>query len=194
MQFSSIACSGKAPATLYAVRSLGDLLVSLRISQSTQYSDRAMGSSRIDEAHRLRNVYKSQSTMAGRITAAIRPAHKLLLTATHYKHTDGALRTCKRDRRACLRDANSFRDQFVKASNEGDRNSQLRSRLAPVCIRTLRKQVIEYILTRTEFLSRKTSRQVMKNMSFTRAFNLLQRDNLISSACQPAAVDNAGSS
>jgi len=36
----------------------------------------------IDEAHRLRNVYKSSSNMARPITDAVRSAPKLLLTAT----------------------------------------------------------------------------------------------------------------
>ena len=36
----------------------------------------------IDEAHRLRNVYKASSKLARRITDAVRHAPKLLLTAT----------------------------------------------------------------------------------------------------------------
>ncbi len=83
----SIACSGSSPATRYAVRSLGDLLVSLRISKAHSFQTVPWDLVVIDEAHRLRNVYKSQSTMAGRITAAIRPAHKLLLTATPLQNT-----------------------------------------------------------------------------------------------------------
>src|ERR1019366_4655154 len=39
----------------------------------------------------------------------------------------------------------SFREQFLKNGSEDDRNYELRERLKPVCTRTLRKQVLEYI-------------------------------------------------
>ena len=42
-------------------------------------------------------------------------------------------------------DAASFQDQFVRNSNEQQRNRMLKDRLAPVCIRTLRQQVSEYV-------------------------------------------------
>lgn len=100
----------------------------------------------IDEAHRLRNVFKPQSKMARRIADSIGPAHKLLLTATPLQNSlmelYGLVSVIDEH---VFGDAASFRDQFVKAGSESERNSQLRSRLMPVCIRTLRKQVVEYI-------------------------------------------------
>jgi hypothetical protein len=100
----------------------------------------------IDEAHRLRNVFKPHSKMARRIAESIAPAHKLLLTATPLQNSlmelYGLVSVIDEH---VFGDAASFRDQFVKAGNEAERNAQLRSRLMPVCIRTLRKQVIEYI-------------------------------------------------
>ena len=100
----------------------------------------------IDEAHRLRNVYKPHCKMARRIADAIAPAHKLLLTATPLQNSlmelYGLVSVIDEH---VFGDAISFRDQFVKAGSEGERNAQLRSRLMPVCIRTLRKQVLEYI-------------------------------------------------
>ncbi|MFN9976240.1 MAG: helicase-related protein, partial [Phycisphaerae bacterium] len=39
----------------------------------------------------------------------------------------------------------SFRDQFLRSDNEDLRNLDLRRRLAPICHRTLRRQVLEYI-------------------------------------------------
>lgn len=100
----------------------------------------------IDEAHRLRNVFKPQSKMARRIADSIGPAHKLLLTATPLQNSlmelYGLVSVIDEH---VFGDAASFRDQFVKAGSESQRNSQLRSRLMPVCIRTLRKQVVEYI-------------------------------------------------
>lgn len=100
----------------------------------------------IDEAHRLRNVFKPDSKMARRIAESIAPAHKLLLTATPLQNSlmelYGLVSVIDEH---VFGDANSFRDQFVKAGSEAERNVQLRNRLMPVCIRTLRKQVIEYI-------------------------------------------------
>ena len=100
----------------------------------------------IDEAHRLRNVFKPQSRMARRIADSIGPAHKLLLTATPLQNSlmelYGLVSIIDEH---VFGDAASFRDQFVKAGSEAERNQQLRSRLNPVCIRTLRKQVVEYV-------------------------------------------------
>lgn len=100
----------------------------------------------IDEAHRLRNVYRQQSSMARGITDSIGSAHKLLLTATPLQNSlmelYGLVSIIDEH---VFGDASSFRDQFVKAGSEADRNQQLRSRLAPICIRTLRKQLLEYV-------------------------------------------------
>lgn len=100
----------------------------------------------IDEAHRLRNVYKPQSKMARRIAESVGPAHKLLLTATPLQNSlmelYGLVSVIDEH---IFGDAASFRDQFVRAGNDAERNTQLRSRLSPVCSRTLRKQVVEYV-------------------------------------------------
>ncbi len=100
----------------------------------------------IDEAHRLRNVFKPQNRMARRIADAIGPAHKLLLTATPLQNSlmelYGLVSLIDEH---VFGDAASFRDQFVKAASDVERNSQLRSRLNSICIRTLRKQVVEYV-------------------------------------------------
>ena len=100
----------------------------------------------IDEAHRLRNVFKPHSKLARRIADSIGSANKLLLTATPLQNSlmelYGLVSVIDEH---VFGDAASFRDQFVKAGSESERNSQLRSRLMPVCIRTLRKQVVEYI-------------------------------------------------
>lgn len=42
-------------------------------------------------------------------------------------------------------DAATFREQFTRLMDEQTRNFHLRERLKSVCIRTLRKQVVEYI-------------------------------------------------
>lgn len=100
----------------------------------------------IDEAHRLRNVYKKSSILARNIADAVGRSPKLLLTATPLQNSLMelyGLASVIDDH--LFGDAASFRDQFARAADEGERNSELRSRLQPVCIRTLRKQVVEYI-------------------------------------------------
>ena len=100
----------------------------------------------VDEAHRLRNVYKPQNRMARRISDAIRPANKLLLTATPLQNSlmelFGLVSVIDEH---VFGDAASFREQFVRASSDAERNRSLRNRLNPICIRTLRKQVVEYV-------------------------------------------------
>lgn len=100
----------------------------------------------IDEAHRLRNVFRSSSRMARTIAETVRHAPKLLLTATPLQNSlmelYGLVSVIDDH---VFGDADSFRDQFVKASDERRRNTDLRDRLKPICIRTLRKQVVEYI-------------------------------------------------
>ena len=100
----------------------------------------------IDEAHRLRNVYKKSSKLARSIADAVGHSPKLLVTATPLQNSLMELYGLASVIDVHLfGDAASFRDQFARATDEGERNSDLRSRLQPVCIRTLRKQVVEYI-------------------------------------------------
>jgi superfamily II DNA/RNA helicase len=110
----------------------------------------------IDEAHRLRNVHRSRTrlannpaarkTMAHRITDAIGKAPKLLLTATPLQNSLLELFSLVSviDTHA-FGDVASFREQFINNADEVARNLQLKQRIAPICTRTLRKQVTEYI-------------------------------------------------
>ena len=100
----------------------------------------------IDEAHRLRNVYKKSSKLARRITDTLGQTPKLLLTATPLQNSlmelYGLVSVIDEH---VFGDPDTFRDQFVRAGSEDGRNEALRTRLEPICVRTLRKQVIEYI-------------------------------------------------
>ncbi len=100
----------------------------------------------IDEAHRLRNVYKSDAKTARRIADAVVTAPKLLLTATPLQNSLMELYglVSLLDEHV-FGDAASFRDQFLKVGDERARNTQLKDRLKPIVSRTLRKQVVEYI-------------------------------------------------
>ncbi len=100
----------------------------------------------IDEAHRLRNAYKTSSRMARTVAFALGQSPKLLLTATPLQNTlmelYGLVSVIDEH---VFGDAASFREQFTRAIDEQSRNFMLRERLRSVCIRTLRKQVVEYI-------------------------------------------------
>ena len=99
----------------------------------------------IDEAHRLRNVYKPANVIANTLKLALANAPKLLLTATPLQnsilelfglvsiiddHTFGDLK--------------SFREQFSNLSQQ-EVFQTLKARLKPICHRTLRRQVVKYI-------------------------------------------------
>ncbi|MCB9610041.1 MAG: DEAD/DEAH box helicase family protein [Polyangiaceae bacterium] len=100
----------------------------------------------IDEAHRLRNVYKKSNKMARTLRDTLQASSKVLLTATPLQNTlmelYGLVSFIDPH---IFGDEPSYRDQFVRVDDEGLRNEDLRRRLAPVCHRTLRRQVLEYI-------------------------------------------------
>lgn len=100
----------------------------------------------IDEAHRLRNVYRTGNKTARAIAGALEGSDKLLLTATPLQNSllelYGLVSVV--DSRV-FGDLGLFREQFTRAGDEARRNTRLRERLAPICSRTLRKQVREYI-------------------------------------------------
>ncbi|NNM84195.1 MAG: DEAD/DEAH box helicase [Phycisphaerales bacterium] len=100
----------------------------------------------IDEAHRLRNVYKTGSKTAHDVTAGVQGAFKLLLTATPLQNTLNELYGLVSviDEHV-FGDIESFRDQFTNSRLDPECGNRLRDRIAPICIRTLRKQVVEYI-------------------------------------------------
>ena len=100
----------------------------------------------IDEAHRLRNVYKKRNKMAKALSAGLAHAPKLLLTATPLQNSLMELYGLASVIDPHLfGDPASFREQFVHEADERLRNRLLKQRLADVCQRTLRQQVLEYV-------------------------------------------------
>ncbi len=99
----------------------------------------------IDEAHRLRNVYKGSSKIASAIKQAVAPYPKVLLTATPLQNSLLELYGLVSiiDDYA-FGDLKSYKARFTKLGNE-DNFAELRERLKPICKRTLRKQVLEYV-------------------------------------------------
>ncbi len=98
----------------------------------------------IDEAHRLRNVYKPGNVVANTLKTALRDRQKLLLTATPLQNSLLELYGLVSfiDELA-FGDAKSFREQFASLT-ESTFNA-LKQRIAPLCHRTLRRQVTAYI-------------------------------------------------
>lgn len=99
----------------------------------------------IDEAHRLRNVYKPNNKIANIIKSSLSHAPKVLLTATPLQNSLLELYGLVSiiDDYA-FGDLKSFKSQYGRLAETGAFD-ELKSRLSPICKRTLRKQVIEYI-------------------------------------------------
>lgn len=99
----------------------------------------------IDEAHRLRNVYKPTNIIGNAIKEALSHTRKILLTATPLQNSllelYGLVSIIDEH---TFGDIKSFRSQFLRTT-EGDNYEDLQDRLKSVCIRNLRRQVQEYI-------------------------------------------------
>ena len=133
----------------------------------------------IDEAHRLRNVYKPSNVIANTLKMALAGKHKLLLTATPLQnsllelfglvsfideHTFGDLK--------------SFREQFSNLNQEQVFQT-LKARLKPVCHRTLRRQVTAYIpYTKRLPLVEEFTPEESEDRLYQLVSEYLQRDNL----------------
>lgn len=100
----------------------------------------------MDEAHKLRNVYKTNNVTGNKLKIALSGRKKLLLTATPLQNNLMelyGLASIIDDH--VFGDAKTFREMYVAVSNPDIRNRSLRARLQPFCKRTLRSQVSEYV-------------------------------------------------
>lgn len=102
-----------------------------------------------DEAHKLRNVYKSDSSIANAIKIAFQNTPKILLTATPLQNSllelYGLVSIIDPD---FFGSFESFKEEYITtASGRGGHKklSSLRKRLGLISNRTLRQQVQEYI-------------------------------------------------
>ncbi len=113
----------------------------------------------LDEAHRLRNVYKKSNKIAATIKESIAKAPKLLLTATPLQnsllelyglvgivdeHVFGSLESFKYNY-SRLSQVSAEADPLASPEQSIDRFADLKERLKQVCWRTLRKEVEEYV-------------------------------------------------
>jgi ERCC4-related helicase len=102
----------------------------------------------IDEAHRLRNVYKQGNRIAISIKNALKEIPKILLTATPLQNSLTELYglvSIIDD--YTFGDLKSFKSQYSKVTSTAETGAfeELKERLRPICKRTLRRQVLEYI-------------------------------------------------
>lgn len=100
-----------------------------------------------DEAHKLRNVYKKDSIRANALKEALRPYHKLLLTATplqnNLKELFGLISIIDDE---FFSSAKTFEDQYNAVSTrDASKYGELKSRISHIVHRTLRNQVQEYV-------------------------------------------------
>ncbi|MFN3651644.1 MAG: SNF2-related protein [Armatimonadota bacterium] len=100
----------------------------------------------IDEAHRLRNVYKPGNKIATAIKSAVGHRPLLLLTATPLQNSllelYGLVSFLDEH---LFGDIEAFRARYMRGTVEQRQLAELRQRLRPVCQRTLRRQVTEYV-------------------------------------------------
>lgn len=99
----------------------------------------------LDEAHRLRNVYRPDNQTGNILRNTLLGKKKILLTATPLQNSLLELYglTSFIDEYA-FGDLKSFKSRYNGTLSEID-FAQLKKRLAPICHRTLRRQVLEYI-------------------------------------------------
>lgn len=132
----------------------------------------------IDEAHRLRNVYKPGSKTARILRDALANRRKILLTATPLQNSLMELYGLVSfiDEYA-FGDARSFRAQYARLNE--DSFAELKRRIAPICQRTLRRQVIEYIkYTKREAITREFDPSAAETELYNRVSDYLRRESL----------------
>ena len=133
----------------------------------------------MDEAHRLRNVYKPSNVIANTLKLALASRNKLLLTATPLQNSLLELFGLVSfiDEHA-FGDLRSFRDHFSNLSQE-EVFQTLKARLKPICHRTLRRQVTSYIpFTKRLPLLEEFTPEDGEDRLYNLVSDYLQRDNL----------------
>ncbi|WP_404791220.1 SNF2-related protein [Altericista sp. CCNU0014] len=133
----------------------------------------------IDEAHRLRNVYKTSNVIAKTLRRSLQGRHKLLLTATPLQNSllelfglvsfidDKAFGNLK-----------SFREQFSNL-NQPYAAEMLKARLKPICHRTLRRDVMAYVpFTQRHAILEKFTPTQEEEQLYDLVSEYLSRDNL----------------
>lgn len=133
----------------------------------------------IDEAHRLRNVYKPSNVIANTLKMALKDVPKLLLTATPLQNSLLELFGLVSfiDEHA-FGDLKSFREQFSHLKDQAVFDT-LKARLKPICHRTLRRQVTAYVpYTLRHPMVQEFTPAEAEDRLYTAVSDYLRRDNL----------------
>ena len=132
----------------------------------------------MDEAHKMRNVYRKSARTAADVRDALHGVKKLLLTATPFQNSLMELYglTSVIDDHF-FGNEKSFRNEYGK----GENLKQLRERIQPLFTRTLRKDVKEYInYTRRLPLTQKFNATDDEYELYQAVSEFLRRDDLYS--------------
>ena len=133
----------------------------------------------IDEAHRLRNVYKKNNKIARELRIALKGVPKILLTATPLQNSLMELYglTSFIDEYA-FGDENSFKEQYTGKIDELGYD-RLKKRLSLLCKRNLRRQVKEYVkYTRRIPITQDFTPEHREQVLYERVSEYLQRPNI----------------
>ena len=130
----------------------------------------------IDEAHKLKNVYRQSNKIGRLIQWATKDCKKILLTATPLQNSLlelYGLSTLIDER--LFGDLPSFRTQYIQSG--GDLPG-LRERLVPFCWRTLRRQVLEYVrYTERKLITRPFKPTEQEQRLYEAVSDFLQRED-----------------
>lgn len=124
------------------------VICSYHFARSSQYDIRDINWDLVvlDEAHKLRNVYRSDNKIGRAIQESLRGKPKILLTATPLQNSllelFGLVSIVDE---YIFGDLKSFKLQFSRLGDDDARYAELRARIAPVCQRTLRRDVLQYV-------------------------------------------------
>lgn len=132
-----------------------------------------------DEAHRLRNAYDLSSKFARPLATALRRFPKLLLTATPLQNSLLELYgLCSVVDERVFGDVAGFKARFLKGSPD---YAELKARIAPVMLRTLRKDVLPYIrYTERHALTCTFKASAEERTLYEKVSDFLGRDALVS--------------
>jgi ERCC4-related helicase len=134
----------------------------------------------MDEAHKLRNVYKRNNVMGNNLKNALRGRKKLLLTATPLQNNLMELYGLVSiiDERV-FGDPDVFREVYVNVADTESRNRNLKARLQNFCKRTLRRQVVEYVpYTARRAITQEYTPSPDEERLYADVSNYLQRERL----------------
>ena len=132
----------------------------------------------IDEAHKMRNVYRTSAKTSAEVRDALCGVKKLLLTATPFQNSLMELYglTSIIDERL-FGSEKSFRKQYGK----GDNLNELRQRIEKLYTRTLRRDVREYInYTKRLPLTQKFNATDQEQELYQAVSDFLRRDDIYS--------------